>query len=86
MREWTFVSVDPFEDLLLGPAYAIAKVLKASNLTLADIDVFEIHEAFAGQVLANLNALNNEAFGKECLEGYVEFTLFSVATNMYTEK
>ena len=37
-----------------GPAYAISKVLLENNLTIADIDVWEIHEAFAGQVLANL--------------------------------
>jgi len=46
----TFVGVDPFEELLLGPAYAIAKLLKSANMTMKDIDVWEIHEAFAGQV------------------------------------
>ncbi|EQC38678.1 hypothetical protein SDRG_04374 [Saprolegnia diclina VS20] len=60
----TFVGVDPFDSLLLGPAYGIAKVLKKHNLTLSDIDHFEIHEAFAGQVLANLNALADEEFCK----------------------
>jgi acetyl-CoA acyltransferase len=44
------VSQDPKDQLLLGPAYAIAKLLKQTGLTLADIDVFELHEAFAGQV------------------------------------
>ena len=38
----------------VGPAYAISKVLLENNLTVDDIDVWEIHEAFAGQVLANL--------------------------------
>ncbi|MCG8374628.1 MAG: acetyl-CoA C-acyltransferase, partial [Balneolales bacterium] len=37
------------------------------NLTLNDIDVFEIHEAFAGQVLAVLNALDSDDFAKESL-------------------
>ncbi|KDO27769.1 hypothetical protein SPRG_07368 [Saprolegnia parasitica CBS 223.65] len=60
----TFVGVDPFDSLLLGPAYGIAKVLKKHNLQLSDIDHFEIHEAFAGQVLANLNALADEEFCK----------------------
>jgi len=36
--------------LLLGPAYATARVLDAAGLTLDDIDVWEVHEAFAGQV------------------------------------
>jgi acetyl-CoA acetyltransferase len=47
-----YVSQDPKDQLLLGPAYAIAKLLKQTGLTLADIDVFELHEAFAGQVAA----------------------------------
>ncbi|OQS07107.1 trifunctional enzyme subunit beta, mitochondrial precursor [Thraustotheca clavata] len=61
----TFVGVDPFDSLLLGPAYGIAKVLKKHNLKLSDIDHFEIHEAFAGQVLANLKALNDADFCKQ---------------------
>ncbi|CAK4082834.1 unnamed protein product [Aphanomyces euteiches] len=60
-----FVGVDPFESLLLGPAYGIAKILKRNNLTLNDIDHFDIHEAFAGQVLANLNALADAKFCKQ---------------------
>jgi hypothetical protein len=59
---------DPKEQLLLGPAYAIAKILKRNNLTIADIGVWELHEAFAGQVLANLNALNSDAFAKDSLK------------------
>ena len=51
-------------ELLLGPAYAIAKLLKKNNLTLADIDVVELHEAFAGQVQANINALASDDFAK----------------------
>merc|ERR1712086_454617 len=67
LREWTFQAVDPFEDLLLGPAYSCAKVLKDAGLTLADMDVIELHEAFAGQVLANIAAMDSDKFGKESL-------------------
>ncbi|CAM9352017.1 unnamed protein product [Chrysoparadoxa australica] len=67
-KAWTFVAVDPFEDLLLGPTFAVDRVLKESGLTMQDIDVFEIHEAFAGQVLANLAAMNSDKFGRENLE------------------
>ncbi len=67
LREYNFVSQDPGDELLLGPAYATPKVLDAMNLTLNDIDVFEIHEAFAGQVLAVLNALDSDDFAKESL-------------------
>lgn len=67
IKGWNFVAVDPFEEMLLGPAYAIARLLNAHNLTLADIDVFEIHEAFAGQVLSNLTALESDKWCKENL-------------------
>lgn len=67
IREYNFVSQDPGEELLLGPAYAIPKVLDQMNLKLSDIDVFELHEAFAGQVLSVLTALNSDTFAKESL-------------------
>ncbi|MDZ7806124.1 MAG: hypothetical protein U5K71_03295 [Gracilimonas sp.] len=58
----------PGEELLLGPAYAIPKVLDAMNLTLNDIDVIELHEAFAGQVLSVLAALDSDTLAKESSE------------------
>lgn len=61
------VGTDPFQEMLLGPAYSIPKLLQRNNLTLNDIGVFEIHEAFAGQILANLNALNSQSFCSENL-------------------
>ncbi|MBR9918906.1 thiolase family protein, partial [bacterium] len=67
LREYNFVSQDPKDELLLGPAYATPKVLDQMNLKLEDIDVFEIHEAFAGQVLSVLAALDSESFAKESL-------------------
>jgi acetyl-CoA acyltransferase len=69
IRHWTYVAVDPFEELLLGPTYATHKVLKAAGLKLSDIGVIEMHEAFAGQVLANLNAMASDKFAKEKLDG-----------------
>jgi acetyl-CoA acyltransferase len=65
--DYSFTGGDLYEELLLGPAYAIADVLKRTNLTINDIDVFEIHEAFAGQVLANLNALASAEWCKKQL-------------------
>ncbi len=67
LRDYTYVAQDPGDELLLGPAYAIPKVLDAAELTLDDIDVFELHEAFAGQVLAVLRALESEGFARESL-------------------
>ena len=60
-----FVGTDPYQEMLLGPAYAIQKILTKNNLSIQDIDVFEIHEAFAGQILANLKALNSNSFCQE---------------------
>lgn len=64
---FTFTAQNPEDELLLGPAYAVAKLLKSKKLQLSDIDVFEFHEAFAGQVLANLYCLNSEKFSVEKL-------------------
>jgi acetyl-CoA acetyltransferase len=55
------------EELLLGPTYAIAEVLKKCQLSLQDMDVIELHEAFAGQVLANIKCLNSDQFAKTAL-------------------
>ncbi|XP_064411601.1 trifunctional enzyme subunit beta, mitochondrial [Latimeria chalumnae] len=64
LRDFVFVSQDPKDQLLLGPTYATPKVLEKAKLTLADIDVFEFHEAFAGQILANLKAMDSDFFAK----------------------
>ena len=44
------------EGLLMAPAYAVARMLEREGLTLQDFDFYEIHEAFASQVLATLKA------------------------------
>ena len=64
---YTYVAQDPGTELLLGPAYAIPQVLDAAGLALDDIDVFEIHEAFAGQLLAVLEALRSPTFAEDRL-------------------
>eukprot|EP00127_Corallochytrium_limacisporum_P005369 Clim_evm45s203 gene=Clim_evmTU45s203 len=64
LREFTYVAQDPKDQLLLGPAYATPKVLERAGLTSKDIDVWEFHEAFAGQILANLAALDSDYFCK----------------------
>lgn len=57
-----FVAQDPRDELLLGPAYAVSRLLARNGLAAADVQVWELHEAFAGQVLANLRALDSDAF------------------------
>jgi len=64
---WCLTAMDPLEELLLGPALAIPKVLERAGLTLERMDVIELHEAFAGQVLAVLKLLDQDAFARERL-------------------
>ncbi len=55
------------EGLLMAPAYAVPKMLKRAGLSLQDFDFYEIHEAFAAQVLCTLKAWEDETFCKERL-------------------
>ena len=64
---YVFTGQDPEDELLLGPAYAISKVLEKANLSLSQMDVIELHEAFAGQVLANIKCLESDTFALDKL-------------------
>ncbi|MCB9063017.1 MAG: acetyl-CoA C-acetyltransferase [Halobacteriovoraceae bacterium] len=55
------------DGLLMAPAYAVPKMLGKLGLTLQDFDFYEIHEAFAAQVLCTLKAWKDEKFCKEKL-------------------
>jgi acetyl-CoA C-acetyltransferase len=55
------------EGLLMAPAYAVARMLQREGLTLQDFDFYEIHEAFASQVLSTLKAWEDPVFCKERL-------------------
>jgi acetyl-CoA C-acetyltransferase len=55
------------EGLLMAPAYAVPRMLAMAGLSLADFDFYEIHEAFASQVLATLKAWEDPVFSKERL-------------------
>jgi len=67
LRAYTYVSQDPKDQLLLGPAYATPKVLAQAGLNLSDIDVLEYHEAFAGQILANIKAMDSDKFAQDTM-------------------
>ncbi|WP_328613168.1 acetyl-CoA C-acetyltransferase [Amycolatopsis sp. NBC_00355] len=56
------------EGLLMAPAYAVPRMLARAGLSLQDFDYYEIHEAFASQVLATLKAWEDPAFAKEKLD------------------
>ncbi len=55
------------EGLLLAPAYAVPRMLDKAGITLQDFDYYEIHEAFASQVLSTLKAWEDERFCKDRL-------------------
>ncbi|HEX8857063.1 MAG TPA: acetyl-CoA C-acetyltransferase [Thermoleophilaceae bacterium] len=55
------------DGLLMAPVYAVPRLLARNGLTFDDFDFFEIHEAFASQVLTTLAAWEDPAFGKERL-------------------
>jgi acetyl-CoA C-acetyltransferase len=66
LADFELAAVDIFhEGLLMAPAYAIPRLLARNNLTLEAIDLWEIHEAFAAQVLCNVAALESEDFLRE---------------------
>jgi len=71
------------EGLLMAPAYAVPKMLKKAGITLQDFDFYEIHEAFAAQVLCTLEAWKSEDFCKNKLGldaplGEIDFTKLNV--------
>lgn len=67
IRSYAYAALDPFDQLLQGPAFAVPKALDRAGLSLSDIDVIEMHEAFAAQVLSNIQWLGSETFAREKL-------------------
>lgn len=65
VRSYAFSALDPGGQLLQGPAYAAPVALDRAGISMADIDLMEMHEAFAAQVLSNLQALDSEQFARE---------------------
>jgi acetyl-CoA C-acetyltransferase len=55
------------EGLLMAPAYAVARMLEDAGLTLQDFDLYEIHEAFAAQVLCTLAAWESAEYCRDRL-------------------
>lgn len=63
-RSWSYVGVDPRDQLLIGPAIAVPRALERAGLALADVDLVDLHEAFAAQVLSVTKALGSAAFAR----------------------
>lgn len=65
VRSWAFSALAPSAQLLQGPAYAAPVALDRAGISMKDIELMEMHEAFAAQVLSNLQALDSDRFGRE---------------------
>ena len=83
LRSYSFTALNPGDQLLQGPAYAAPAALDAAGLKLSDIDLVEMHEAFASQILSNMKAFASKKFAEEELGrsaplGVVDFERFNV--------
>ncbi|MCT4712564.1 acetyl-CoA C-acyltransferase FadI [Enterobacteriaceae bacterium H11S18] len=67
LRSYAFTAVDVWKDMLSGPAWATPLALERAGITLADLTLFDMHEAFAAQTLANLKMLSSERFARDVL-------------------
>lgn len=67
VRSYAVTALDPGGQLLQGPAYAAPIALDRAGVTMADIDLLEMHEAFAAQVLSNLQAWDSDDFCRRAL-------------------
>jgi acetyl-CoA acyltransferase len=65
IRSYAVTALDPGGQLLQGPAYAAPIALDRAGISMDDVDVMEMHEAFAAQVLSNLQALDSDVFARE---------------------
>lgn len=64
IRSYSYAALDPGEQLLMGPVLAAPVALKRAGLALKDMDLVEMHEAFAAQVLCNLKGLTSQAWAE----------------------
>jgi len=67
VRSWAYSAVDPGGPMLMASVFAVAKALERARLELADMDLVEVHEAFAAQLLCHLQAMASKRFATEQL-------------------
>jgi acetyl-CoA acyltransferase len=67
VRAWAVAAVDPGGQLLMGPGLAIPMALERAGLQLSDMELVDMHEAFAAQVASNIQALESESWAREKL-------------------
>ncbi|MEB8155184.1 acetyl-CoA C-acyltransferase FadI [Escherichia coli] len=67
LRSYAFTAIDVWQDMLLGPAWSTPLALERAGLTMSDLTLIDMHEAFAAQTLANIQLLGSERFAREAL-------------------
>src|SRR6266487_2081754 len=65
LRAYAYAATDPADQLLQGPAYAAPLALQRAGMQLSDLDLVEMHEAFAAQVASNLQAFASKEFARK---------------------
>ncbi|GHA12482.1 acetyl-CoA C-acyltransferase FadI [Oceanisphaera arctica] len=83
LRSYAYAAIEVQHDMLLGPAYATPLALERAGCTLADMDLIDMHEAFAAQTLANLKMFESHTFAERELNraraiGEVDMSKFNV--------
>lgn len=67
IRSYAFTAIDVWEDMLMGPSYSTPLALERAGMKLSDLDLIEMHEAFAAQTLANMKMWESKKFAEEKL-------------------
>lgn len=67
IRAQAFVAIDPFQDGLMGPSHVTPLILEQAGLTLSDLTLIDMHEAFAAQTLANIQNWPSRRFARDVL-------------------
>ncbi len=67
LRSYAFTAIDVWQDMLLGPARSTPLALERAGLTMGDLTLIDMHEAFAAQTLANIQLLGSERFARDVL-------------------
>lgn len=67
IKSYAYAATDPFDQLLQGPVFALPVALERAKISLKDIGVIEMHEAFAAQVLSNIQWIGSKKIAQERL-------------------
>ena len=65
IRSWAYAALSPGDQLLQGPAYAVPDALDRAGMSMQDMELWDLHEAFAAQVLSNFQWLDSEKFARD---------------------